>query len=362
MTAVKPQSAPATSPTLSVRVHSGAALTDRLPVLDAYTTRGPRVPLSRRADWLAVLSESMGQTPYVVEATRGEKTVGMVGLMYLHSLLFGRFLVGLPYLNTGGVVADDADAAAALVEGAAELADRLRVRFLELRHEWALDHGRLAHRRGDKVHMRLELPAGVARLWEQLPAKVRSQVRKGQRPGFTFHWGGPELVDDFFAVFSRNMRDLGTPTYGRRLFASIAHRFPREAEFCVMRDGARPIGTALLLHGAGVTEVPSASTLKCYNPTCANMLLYWQLLQRSVERQQEVFDFGRSAEGGPTYRFKKQWGATPFPAEWQYYLRGGAVNDMRADNPKYRRLIAVWQRLPVALTRWLGPRIVRGIP
>jgi hypothetical protein len=35
---------------------------------------------------------------------------------------------------------------------------------------------------------------------------------------------------------------------------------------------------------------------------------------------------------------------------------------MRADNPRYRRLIRVWQRLPVWVTRCLGPQVVRGIP
>ena len=35
----------------------------------------------------------------------------------------------------------------------------LKVRYLELRHEWALDHPALGHSRTDKVHMRLELPA-----------------------------------------------------------------------------------------------------------------------------------------------------------------------------------------------------------
>jgi len=92
------------------------------------------------------------------------------------------------------------------------------------------------------------------------------------------------------------------------------------------------------------------------------MLLYWHLLVRAVERGQVFFDFGRSSEESNTYRFKKQWGATPFPAPWQYYLRQGTVGDMRPDNPKYQRLIRIWQRLPVGLTRLIGPPIVRGIP
>jgi FemAB-related protein (PEP-CTERM system-associated) len=158
------------------------------------------------------------------------------------------------------------------------------------------------------------------------------------------------------------MRDLGTPAFGRGLFAAILRQFPGAAELCVVRDGARPAAAALLLHGRGVTEVPSASSLRAYNPACVNMLLYWHLLERACDRGQEVFDFGRSTEDGPTYRFKKQWGAAPAPSEWQYYLRSGTIGDMRPDHPKYRRVIRVWQRLPLAVTRRLGPVIVRGIP
>jgi hypothetical protein len=92
------------------------------------------------------------------------------------------------------------------------------------------------------------------------------------------------------------------------------------------------------------------------------MLMYWHLLQRAVQRRQEVFDFGRSTIDGNTYRFKKQWGAQSEPAVWQYYLRRGDIADMRPDNPRYQRAIRLWQRLPVALTCLLGPAIVRGIP
>jgi hypothetical protein len=102
--------------------------------------------------------------------------------------------------------------------------------------------------------------------------------------------------------------------------------------------------------------------LREYNSANANMLMYWHLLERAIERGQRTFDFGRSTLDGNTYRFKKQWGAEPHPAVWQYYVRRGAVGDMRPDNSRYQRMIRTWQRLPVWATRWLGPPIVRGIP
>ncbi|NQT39143.1 MAG: GNAT family N-acetyltransferase, partial [Planctomycetes bacterium] len=79
-------------------------------------------------------------------------------------------------------------------------------------------------------------------------------------------------------------------------------------------------------------------------------------------RGQRVFDFGRSSRNSNTFRFKRQWGAVEVPAVWQYYLRHGTIGDMRPDNARYGRMIRIWQRLPVPLTRWIGPPIVRGIP
>jgi FemAB-related protein (PEP-CTERM system-associated) len=210
--------------------------------------------------------------------------------------------------------------------------------------------------------MRLPLPLTGAQLWKQIPSKARNQVRKGQKSGLSVVWGSDELLPEFYAVFSHNMRDLGTPVYGRGLFRAVLRQFPGRTELCVLRAGRLPVAAALLLHGRGVTEVPSAGALRAYNPSCANMLMYWHLLERAVDRRQAVFDFGRSTRDSGTHAFKKQWGAVPEPAEWQYYLRSGSPGDMRPDNPSYGRLIRLWQRLPVSLTRLIGPPIVRGIP
>src|SRR5262245_46949546 len=113
-----------TRPTPKVAVHtlSGLDLTGRQSALTEFVTAGSRVALSRHPGWLPVLSEALGHVPYALEAVRGGKTVGYLGLAYIRSFLFGRFLVSLPYLNSGGVQAEDAAAAAALVDGAVALA------------------------------------------------------------------------------------------------------------------------------------------------------------------------------------------------------------------------------------------------
>jgi FemAB-related protein (PEP-CTERM system-associated) len=344
-------------------VHARSALPARLPALAEFVrASAPTVPLSRHPAWLSVFQSTLGHEVLAVEATAAGRTCGFLPLAHVSSLLFGRFLVSLPYLNTNGVIAASPDVQAQLVARAVTLADELNVRYLELRHEQPVDHPDLNGAVTNKVHMRLPLPDTTEALWAGFDPKVRNQVRKGERHGFAVAWGGAELLDGFHDVLSRNMRDLGTPVYGKSLFAAILDAFPGDAELCLVRDGVKSVAGAFLLHGRGVTEVPTAAALREYNPSCVNMLMYHRLLARSVGRGQRSFDFGRSTAGSSTYRFKKQWGAVPHPAVWQYHVKDGEATDMRPDNPRFERAIRLWQRLPVGITRVLGPVIVRGIP
>jgi FemAB-related protein (PEP-CTERM system-associated) len=362
MTALAPPPTTSLARVITIQTHERPDLPHCLTRLARFVGTAAQMPLSRHPAWLNVLQHGLHHGVYCLEAVESGRTCGFLPLAFVKSLLFGRFLVSLPYLNTVGVWADDADVRRKLIDRAIELADELRVRYLELRHEQPVEHPALTERFGNKAHMRLALPSFVGQLWKQLSCKVRNQVRKGQKNGFETAWGGRELLPEFYAVFSQNMRDLGTPVYGRRLFDQVLRQFPNQAELCVLRAEQMPVAGALLLHGRGVSEVPSAACLREYNPSCANMLMYWSLLERAVIRQQDVFDFGRSTINGNTYRFKKQWGAEPEAAVWQYYLRQGTIADMRPENPRYQRAIHIWQRLPVALTCLLGPPIVRGIP
>jgi serine/alanine adding enzyme len=322
--------------------------------------------------WLSVLRQGLDHRTFALIA-RGDgrhdatgPIRGYLPLALVSGRLFGRFLVSLPYLNRAGIVAEDDAVRTALSERATELARVHDVKYLELRHEDAAVHDSLGRQRADKVRMVLELPADADSLWDQLHSKVRNQVRKGDRSGLTVRWGGTALLNDFYAVFAENMRDLGTPVYSRRLFAQILDTLDGDAELAVVNDQHHPVAGALLIHSHQCSQpspqVPSASCLRRFNHTNANMWMYHRLLVRAIERGSKAFDFGRSSTDSGTYRFKKQWGAVPFPTVWQYHLRHGDIDAVRPQSRRFQRRIEMWQKLPVWLSRLLGPPIVRGIP
>ena len=314
------------------------------------------------AAWLQSLVQGLKHRLVVLHADLDGLCLGMLPLMHVRGPLFGSFLTSLPYLNTGGVWSSDPAIAKQLIDRACELADELDVRHLELRHEQPIEHEQFNFQRCDKVHLRLSLPETAEALNQSFKSKLRSQVKKSGQYDATVSFGGLEKLDDFYHVFARNMRDLGTPVYSKDLFRSIINSFQGDAEFCIVKHEQVCSAAGLLIHRRGLTEIPSASSLREFNRQGANMWMYWHALQRAIERGSKVFDFGRSSEGSGTYKFKLQWGSVAEPATWQYYVRKGDPAEMRPDSDRNQRLVKIWQRLPVWLTKWIGPSIVRGIP
>ena len=316
-----------------------------------------------RAEWASIFAKALHHRPHFLWVEENRRIVGVLPLMHISGPIFGSFLVSQPYLNTGGVLANAPEIESQLISKAVALADSLNVRHLELRHERRSEDDRLNSVNTEKIHMRMALPATVEELWTGLKSKLRSQVKKPRNDSsLRVEFGGLDQLDAFYAVFCHNMRDLGTPPFSKALFREMLTQFPDSAEICTVSQNGQPIASGFLLHGPSVTLIPSASSLREFHHTACNMLMYWHALKRSVERGQTTFDFGRSSHDSGTYKFKQQWGAEEYPAVWQYCLRRGNVGDVRPNNGKFDKVIAVWQRLPVWLTKLIGPGIVRGIP
>lgn len=317
--------------------------------------------------WLDVLRDGLKHHTSALLAYQGSQLTGVLPLALTRSPIFGRHLVSLPYLNRAGLMASNHSTGEELIQNAVELAQQHGAKYLELRHHGsAFESQRFTHERSEKVRMVLDLPDDADTLWSSLKAKVRNQIRKGQQAGLSIQFGGEELLGGFYSIFATNMRDLGTPVYPRKLFRAMLNHLEQRCEIALVTQEDMPIAGAILVHdrvGASpLTQVPSASCLRQFNAICANMWMYHQLLARAIQQGASGFDFGRSSEGSGTYRFKKQWGASPQPTPWQVRLIKGSLDAARPDNPRNRKRIERWQKLPVWVTRTIGPPIVRGIP
>jgi serine/alanine adding enzyme len=343
----------------------GALEVSRLTVAEAdawdrYVAQHPDATSYHLSGWIGVCKRAFGHPSHHLMAKRAGEIVGVLPLVQLRSRLFGNFLVSMPFLNYGGVLTSDPAARTALLDHAVAHARALGCAHIELRETspsptWPM--------RTDKVSMWLPLPASKEALWVQIGSKLRAQIKKGMGHGLQFEVGGVELLNDFYRVFSTNMRDLGTPVYAKRFFEIILNEAPGRPELVVGRDPqGKAVACALVLRHGDRMEVPWASTLRRANGLNANMALYWTMLSHACDAGAKTFDFGRSTMDASTHRFKRQWGAKPVPLYWHYWLENQLnMPQINPSNPKYKIAIATWKHLPVQLANLIGPSIAKTI-
>ena len=287
---------------------------------------------------------------------------GVLPLVEQSSLLFGRFLVSVPFFTYGGILASDLAAGAALIDAAIRLARERRADHLELRHiEASLDSALAV--RDDKVSMVLKLPASIEALGKQLGSKLRSQIKRAERESPVVHWGGSELIPRFYGVFASTMHALGTPVYPRKFFEIALDAFGDASRVIAVEVNGNVEAAAIIVRHRDRMEVPWAAATEGAKRSGINMRMYWELLSHSLRAGAPAFDFGRSSVDSGTYKFKAQWGAQPMQLHWLYWLaRGDSVPKLNASNPKYALASRMWQRLPLSVANTIGPWIVRNLP
>ena len=297
---------------------------------------------------------------YLTARDAAASLVGVLPLVRVQSVVFGHYLVSMPFVNHGGPLGSDL-AIRALAHEASQRAAREGVKLLEFRSRRALPLDfPVSHR---KVGVLLDIPAGEPSvLFQRLDAKLRSQVRKSQKESVVVRFG-IEQVEAFFGVFARHMRDLGTPTQPRSFFSAIARQFPDDVWIAVAyREGA-PIAAGFGLRWAAEFEITWASALRSHARFAPNMGLYWAFLERCAQEGVRTFNFGRSTPGAGTHKFKLQWGGRDETLWWYGQSSGKAPASTPSPSVGPFSLgPAIWQRLPLALANVLGPRVVRFIP
>lgn len=328
---------------------------------DQFVDAHPAGSIYHKSVWKNVIEQSFGHETHYLMATGHGQVKGVLPLVRLKGLLFGDFMVSMPYFNYGGALGESESIEVQLMRAAEEFAKRRSVAHIEFREGKRREN--YPNRREDKAILMLHLPSSPDELFSSLGTKKRTRIRRPLKDGAEVQHGAAELLDQFYAVFATNMRDLGTPVYSRWFFRRVLEAAGSAAKICVLRMHQRPVAAAFLISYRNRVEVPWASALRSYNRYGVNMLLYWEILKSSIENGFEYFDFGRSTIGGSHHSFKEQWGAEPIQCYWNYWLApGNSMPSLSPDNPKFALAISAWKKLPLPLANAIGPHIIKFLP
>ncbi len=326
---------------------------------DAFVATCPQATFFHRAGWAEVLRRAFGHDAYFFYAELDGMIRGVLPLGHIRSRLFGNALISTPFCVYGGVVATDDAVRAPLEQAALDLARTLRVDYLELRHQQP-HYPDWPAKRDLYVTFRKALDPDPEVNLKAIPRKQRAMVRKGIEAGL--HSEIDDRVDRLCVAYSESVRNLGTPVFSRRYFQTLKTVFGSDCEILTVTQQGQTVASVLnfyfrdevLPYYGGGTAL--ARDLK------GNDFMYWEVMRRACARGVRIFDYGRSKVGTGSYHFKKNWGFIPEPLHYEFQLvKATGLPDVNPLNPKYRLFIAAWKRLPLPVSRWIGPFLSRSL-
>jgi FemAB-related protein (PEP-CTERM system-associated) len=310
--------------------------------------------------WKRAVESAFGHRAHYLMALRGGGIEGVLPLFEVRGLLGRRGLVSVPYGVYGGICAGSAAATAALVEAARDVARRRGAAYVELRHQ----PGQQLDLPTKALYVTFSRPISSSdeENLNAIPRKQRRMARQGLKHGLRAEFDLCHL-DRFWHIYAHSVHALGSPVFPRRLFRSIAREFGKDCELLTIWKGAAPVSGVLTLSFEDRVLPYYGGALREALPYAVNDFMYWELVCHAAGAGYRIFDFGRSREGTGSYHFKRHWGFEPVPLPYQYILLDGArMPDLSPSNPKMRLAVEAWKRMPLPLTKLIGPRLTKYLP
>jgi FemAB-related protein (PEP-CTERM system-associated) len=311
--------------------------------------------------WRRVIERSYPHEPHYLYSERAEKLTGVLPLFAVRGRLFAKALVSVPVGVSGGVIADDDESAEILRQGARALAEREGLEYVEYKSE-KKRFADLATKDQLYVTFRQELFPDREKQLQAIPRKTRAVIREGERAHLRSQFNRDDL-EAFYDLYALSLRNLGTPMFPKALFSASLEELPQTCDILTLRQTGRIIGCVMSYYYKDQMLPFFAGVLPEARDVGANNYIYWAMLETGYARGYRVFDFGRSKRDTGSYAFKKHFGMKETPLEYQYDLVTRAeLPEINPTNPKYQRAIALWRKLPVEVTKVLGPMIAKRMP
>jgi FemAB-related protein (PEP-CTERM system-associated) len=311
--------------------------------------------------WKAVNESCFGHETFYLAALDEAGIHGVFPLVYLKGKIFGKILCSLPFVNYGGPCTDEPHVQQLLFNEARTIVDRYRIDYLEIRSTRKLDGDMQTSEH--KVSNTLTLDKNPDTLWNAFKTGHRNNIRRAYKRGLSVRSGGLELLDTFYDILSESWRNLGTPLYQKRYFECLVKTFPQETKIFVVDHEGVPISSALNGHFRGIVEGMWLGALPKARELESSYVLYWEMIKDACERDFQLYHLGRSTVDSGGEAFKKKWNTYPTQLYWQYLVQSGRpIPQLNVSNHKFKLAMSIWRRLPLPVTRLLGPLVAKGIP
>ena len=305
------------------------------------------------------------QCGYQALVDEDNRLCGLLPLIVGRGLNLRRTGVALPFVNQLDICAETNEQVRHILDALPEQQEKLGLSALEIRlkdQSVAVDCWRDNQENHTFI---LPLLADDEQTLAQASPGCRNHVRKTYKNGWFRVSFEQDQLPDFYRVYVKRMKQLGSPAPGLEFFQRFFRYLPELTTLLSVLEPKtdKVIGGMLLLKSPADKTLyyPYGANLIEYNHQYLNNFMYWEAAKYGIRCGLQALDLGRSQTGSGTYRYKSQWGAQAVPL---HYLRCGPAAGQSVANQrdKFQGAIALWRRLPRIVTdpagRWLIPYLL----
>ena len=346
-------------------------MSDRIVTLDgtrhdqwqAYVDAHPQRTLFHGLKWKSMLEATFGHEHRYLMALREDQVVGVLPLVGIKSIFFGRSLVSVPFAVYGGILSDDAAVTQALRDAALEARKDFGASYVEFRHlDIPEGLGEIPTKDLHVTFMK-DLPEDPEEVLKSMPRKSRAEARKARNRFELEAVVEPPNIDGFHALFAQNKRSLGSPIFPRSLFQNIADALGDDCyNVTIKKDGEVLSSVMNFIVDDTVMAYYSGSTPASKRMSADN-LMYVAVMEDAIQRGVKRFDFGRSRRDTGAFEFKKNQGFEPRDLSYQFLLPDGEeLPRLDNSNAKFDFAKKILRSVPLPIAERLGSYIVKRTP
>jgi len=327
---------------------------------DDFVMRNDSTTFYHQIGWKKVVEDAYGHKPYYqfAESENGE-ILGILPMFLIKDIFFGKRLVSVPFAPYGGVCCENGDIGNALINEAIDIGKNLGVGYCELRNFKNTNVHEDFNCMKEFSTFVLDLSKGVEHIWKNMSKKVRNMIRKGGKSNLKFETEASHNANsDFYEIYSKNMKQLGTPVHSLNFFNNIYRTFPENVFIAEVGLNEEVISSLYLLKFKDMLVSGWGASLAEFLKYAPNDFMYWDSIKYGCENNILWFDFGRSLIDSGNYKFKERWGSVEVPLAYCYYP---STKTILPPQNEYGKFAKMWSKLPLKVTKVIGPRVRRYI-
>jgi len=331
-------------------------------IWDEYVYRSADSTFFHQIGWKRVVEKTYGHKPIYLVAEEDGEIKGVLPLFLMKSRIFGKKLVSVPFAPYGGVCADNERIKKSILQEAEEIAKKYKVDYMEFRNLTKMNGTRYDVATHYTTFI-IQLTQDLNETWQSLRRDKKKGVKKAKKVGLDIEWG--EEIDTFYTVYSKVMKELGTPAHRYSFFENIRKEFPKSFKILEIKHDKKTICCKFLLSFKDTLISMWGVTLKGYKRFHPYDLANWESIIYGHKFGYRYLDLGRCLVNSGVYNYKEGWSRQPKQLYYYYfYLKNKyrVTPDTSQSNPRRKTFAKIWKRLPLRLVQFLSPILRKNFP